>query len=183
MGWTSMSKPYKITEWFRGLFPVDKYEVLDVAIVHRIELYAAIKILATGEVSAAIWQLSYSNRSYYNFSYKDMDESCGPYLYNCPERILEVLTPTTNEYALKWREECWEMINARKKVRLRKGTIIKMHSSYYVCKDARRNRYEELDNNLKLYSRMNGDWTIPRHNLFSATTKILDTTEIMELAI
>ena len=43
---------------------------------------------------------------YYNFSYKDMDESMGPGYYDCPESILKLLSPTENKYALEWREKC-----------------------------------------------------------------------------
>jgi hypothetical protein len=41
------------------------------------------------------------------FYYKDMDESCGPYAYAMPMRMLtklEQLAPTPEGYAAKWRE-------------------------------------------------------------------------------
>lgn len=31
------------------------------------------------------------------FGYKDMSETMGPYNYDCPARILDLLTPTDNE--------------------------------------------------------------------------------------
>ncbi|MEM4058437.1 MAG: hypothetical protein QXZ12_06920 [Thermoplasmata archaeon] len=37
---------------------------------------------------------------------KIMDENMGPYNYKCPQKILDLLTPTTNTYALKFRERC-----------------------------------------------------------------------------
>ena len=37
---------------------------------------------------------------------KDMTENVGPCESNCPKSILDLLTPTDNEYALKWRERC-----------------------------------------------------------------------------
>ena len=51
---------------------------------------------------------------YMNFGYKDMDETCEPYYYDCPESILALLSPTDNENALKWRAACHER-NAAKK--------------------------------------------------------------------
>lgn len=39
---------------------------------------------------------------------KIMDEDMGPYAYKCPHEILELLTRTTNRYALKWRAKNWE---------------------------------------------------------------------------
>lgn len=43
------------------------------------------------------------------FFYKDMDEACGPYSYNCPARILnqlDQLAPNPPGYAAKWRQAC-----------------------------------------------------------------------------
>jgi hypothetical protein len=38
--------------------------------------------------------------------YKFMQESLGPYFYDCPESILNLLTPTDSIYAKQWREKC-----------------------------------------------------------------------------
>ena len=35
-----------------------------------------------------------------------MSEDMGPYYFDCPEGILNLLTETDNEHALKWRESC-----------------------------------------------------------------------------
>ncbi len=35
-----------------------------------------------------------------------LTETMGPYNYGCPARILDLLSPTDNEYALAWREKC-----------------------------------------------------------------------------
>ncbi|NJM50250.1 MAG: hypothetical protein HC843_04650 [Sphingomonadales bacterium] len=40
--------------------------------------------------------------------YKDMDETMGPYHYNCPSKILNMLSPTENESAKEWRAKCRE---------------------------------------------------------------------------
>ena len=42
------------------------------------------------------------------FAYKDMDETCGPYQYDCPESILKLLTPTESKWANEWRAKCRE---------------------------------------------------------------------------
>lgn len=44
----------------------------------------------------------------YNFSYKEMDETCGPCYHDCPNVILDLLSPTENEYANEWRNKCRE---------------------------------------------------------------------------
>ncbi|WP_196769057.1 DUF6927 domain-containing protein [Neomoorella thermoacetica] len=77
------------------------------------------------EVFAVVCLLSYRPKDYFNFGYKDMSEDMGPYYYNCPERILKLLTPTENKLALEWREKCWERIRAKKaRPKLREGMII-----------------------------------------------------------
>jgi hypothetical protein len=40
------------------------------------------------------------------FGYKDMTEHMGPCESACPRHILDLLTPTTHEYALDWRARC-----------------------------------------------------------------------------
>ena len=60
------------------------------------------------KVFAVIFLTSVSNKDYYNFSYKDMDETMIPYAYDCPISILKLLTETDNEYANEWRKKCYE---------------------------------------------------------------------------
>jgi hypothetical protein len=78
------------------------------------------------EVFAAICLVHYNRRDREGtiFGYKDMDESMGPCEAECPAAILDLLTPTTNEHALAWRERCRTFI-ARRAVRprLRNGWI------------------------------------------------------------
>jgi len=45
---------------------------------------------------------------YGDFSYKDMDESCGPCEHKCPIGILKLLTETESESAKEWRDWCWK---------------------------------------------------------------------------
>jgi hypothetical protein len=65
-------------------------------------------------VFAAVVLTSVDNKDYHNFSYKDMDETVGPYQYSCPKSILDLLSPTDNEYANAWRERCYEVLKAKK---------------------------------------------------------------------
>ena len=55
-----------------------------------------------------VYLTSTNIKDYYNFGYKDMDESCGPCYYDCPKSILNLLSPTDNKYALEWRRKCYE---------------------------------------------------------------------------
>ena len=130
MGWTS----YNATHYKNGR--IDRkaecdayfleglnrgfYEVLKSCMVGS-TYYAAIKPLKKRGVAkeqyivipaeeqyvfAVVFLTSINMEDYDNFSYKDMDESCGPYRYECPKGILDLLTPTDNEYANQWREAC-----------------------------------------------------------------------------
>lgn len=98
--------------------PEYQYKVLDGGVVKFRTYYGAVeKInLKTGQrdVFAVVILLNYCRKDYYNFGYKDMDESMGPYEDNCPKRILELLTPTDNKNANDWRERCWKKINSKK---------------------------------------------------------------------
>ncbi len=48
------------------------------------------------------------------FGYKDMDESMGPFYYDCPKSILKESTIQT-ETAVKWRNDCTEHAKNKKK--------------------------------------------------------------------
>lgn len=81
--------------------------------------------IENGEVWAAIFLTSTNNKDYYNFSYKDMDETCGPYQCDCPESILKLLSETKSEYALAWRQRCRDKRKQKNALmRLPIGTVI-----------------------------------------------------------
>lgn len=81
-------------------------------------------------VGAVVCLTSTNNKDYFNFAYKDMDETMCPYQYNCPKGILDLLPPTENEYALEWRKQCYANLEAKKNPnnfnKLPVGTIIKV---------------------------------------------------------
>ena len=100
---------------------IGKFEVLKSCMVGS-TYYAAVKRTkfatetnpAESYVFAAIVLTSVDSKDYFNFSYKDMDETVGPYQYGCPKSILDLLSPTDNEYAKKWRERCYEVLKEKK---------------------------------------------------------------------
>lgn len=125
MGWTFMKKPRDVKEYFREQLTFNDNKVLDIAILHRSTMYAAVHNTKSGEVWAAIFPLKFVPNASdgYDFGYKDMDETMGPVESECPERILKLLTPTDREYAIQWRERCWDTIKLRKL--FRKGNRIR----------------------------------------------------------
>ena len=81
-------------------------------------------------VFAAIFLTSIDSKDYFNFSYKDMDETAGPCYYDCPKGILDLLTPTDSEWANNWRAKCREQLakkhNPNALNKLPVGTLIKV---------------------------------------------------------
>ena len=110
-----------------------KCEVLKSSMVGS-TYYAAVKSLNKTNGYECVWAaicLTNTNmREYFNFAYKDMDETCGPYKHDCPKGILDLLSPTENEYALEWRKQCYENLAKKKNPngfnKLPVGTIIKV---------------------------------------------------------
>ena len=101
-----------------------KSTVLDYAVCKRTTLYVAVEriIKETNErvVTAAIVLFNFNKKEY---GYKDMDETMGPYNYDCPIRIINLLTPTTNEFALEWRKGCLEYHNKLKGCIMKEGQV------------------------------------------------------------
>ncbi len=92
--------------------------------------YAAAQRLENGvgrEVFAIVCLVRWNprDRDGLIFGYKDMDETCGPNEAACPGRILALLSPTDNAYALAWRERCRIRV-ARAKRRLDDGMRIRL---------------------------------------------------------
>lgn len=88
------------------------------------------------------------NAKHENFGWKCIGERAGPVEDKCPKDILELLTPTQNVEAIKWRERCWENIKKREAIKLATGDIIEFKSpvkftnglveSRFIIKDAKR---------------------------------------------
>lgn len=100
---------------------IGRYEVLKSSMIGS-TYYAAVKktIFATEEkpeninVFAMVCLTNTDAEDHFNFAYKDMDESCGPYKYDCPKGILDLLTPTESEFANEWRNRCRENLEKKK---------------------------------------------------------------------
>ena len=105
-------------------------KVLDSACVGNRVYYAAAQTIENeraGEVVAIVCLVRWNPRAKdeLHFGYKDMDETWGPCEDSCPERILRLLTPTTNESALDWRRRCLARLRTRSR-KLEDGMRIKL---------------------------------------------------------
>ena len=153
MGWTSyhathykngkVDRKAECDAYFMEGLNAGYYDILKSAMVGR-TYYAAVKPLqrynSNNEivdipkeeqyVFAAVFLTSTDMKDYWNFSYKNMDESSGPYECDCPKGILDLLTPTESEYANNWRKQCYENIAKKKNPnalnKLPVGTVIKV---------------------------------------------------------
>jgi len=86
--------------------------VLRSALVKMRVYYAAVEqvVAATDkrEVWGAVSLVDYNprDREGYICGYKDMSEPMGPCECDCPDAILDLLTPTDHQYAEEWRARC-----------------------------------------------------------------------------
>ena len=110
--------------------PERRSRVLRSALVSMRTYYAAVEVLRLDkprEVFAVVCLVKYNprDREGYIFGYKDMDETMGPYESECPVAVLDLLTPTDNQYALEWRARCCRAAEARaSRPKLRCGQIV-----------------------------------------------------------
>ncbi len=64
------------------------------------------------------------------WGYKDMDESMGPFCYDCPLDLIRKAGPTKHHTAQTWRDAV-ESFHARSTRKLTVGTKIRMYSNNY----------------------------------------------------
>lgn len=105
MGWTFMGRPQDVRAELRELYQSQFTQVIDDAVIGR-TYYCAVEVNKPGkprEVYAGVALYSLKGGE---FGYKEMDESMGPYYFECPIRILDKLTPPTSSYAAEWRNKC-----------------------------------------------------------------------------
>jgi hypothetical protein len=115
MGWTSTYKTpgqsmdeFFMQELFTGLDGSQPYEIVASAFKNRV-WYAAVKDTKTGDTVAMVVLVTFAPRdSQFNITYKDMTEEVGPCERECPNRILDLLTPIKSEWANQWRADCRE---------------------------------------------------------------------------
>lgn len=137
MGWTSYHATYYDTHGkidrkkeIESQFS-DGYSVVKSAMVGSV-YYGAIR--HGDDVFGLVVLTSTNARDYYNFGYKMMDETEGPYYNRCPKSILDLLTPTDSEFANRWRARCRENLSKPTKAQrlnaLPIGTIIEIGGAF-----------------------------------------------------
>src|SRR5690606_19359623 len=113
-------------EFFEQEYP--HIEFIETAVIKNV-FYAACRNRKDpkGTVWAMVCLISRkrSPDEYFNFTYKPMEETEGPYYHDAPERILDILSPTDHEYAVKWRERCRERLAKKKAIKVGVGDKIR----------------------------------------------------------
>ena len=139
MGWTYTYKPsyQSASAFLREQFDEDgerfRWETLDISVVKFRTAYAAIrktcKSSGASLVFGVVCLLDYRPHDQYNFGWKEVEESMGPCESECPARILDLLTPTDEKFAIEWRQRCRERLeqldrNRRLMASLKPGDIL-----------------------------------------------------------
>ena len=121
MGWLYQSRMrgQSNREWFEKEF--SSLEFLECA-TYLGTFYAAVRPKAKPETPAMCLVIlcRWIPNDVYNFGYKDMDETMGPYGARCPEKVLKALGPLEPgkyPYAEEFRRLCWDLVNRRKAAR------------------------------------------------------------------
>jgi len=83
-------------EWI-GADGEQHYDLLDAMTVRNAVIYAAVRDRQTNLVSCWVTLISWT-RGGFNFCHKELDEGMGPGEATCPERILDLLSPTDELY-------------------------------------------------------------------------------------
>lgn len=95
----------------------------------------------------------------YNFGTKIIDETAGPAQSEAPKKLIAMLSPTENEYALAWRKRCLE--NAiRSADRRRNGKYLRqlLEGSQIIVNDPAHTVVDIIDHNGKRTYKVLNKW-------------------------
>jgi len=131
MGWTeyyAYGEKDKKELMIKDLEQYGTIKVLKSAMVGNV-FYGACRAQNSQEIWGIVCLTSLKNGY---FAYKDMDETMHPYYYDCPVSIINMLTPTNNEQANKWRQCCLERKHKQKQLSLLPlGAVIEVNGERY----------------------------------------------------
>ena len=134
LGWiyTHRDTRESLLQFFQREFHTERVEVLDCAPVGFCECYVALRLAGRdypempGDPVVAVAVMTHHSQGYYNFGYKAADETMGPCIDRCPERIMRMLTPIRElvkggvysgdsqaSWSRQWRLRCWKVGQSR----------------------------------------------------------------------
>lgn len=111
VGWTNESNKALMTKEIErsGQIKVQKASVVNGV------YYGALQMVNDPTHVWAMVCLMRRSERFGEFSYKDIDETCGPVESKCPACILKLLTPTDSDWANEWRARCWDYAKGNSK--------------------------------------------------------------------
>jgi hypothetical protein len=124
-----------------------------------------------GQVFALVMPFSNDRKGY--FVFKEQDETMGPYDTRCPDRILDLLTPTGDDNAKDWRAKCrafndQERAAREQAKRVTEGTVIrtaeplffgKSYGHFDTFRHVKRNTFVAMRDGLPVVRvSLGGDW-------------------------
>lgn len=161
MGWTSVNKPkgMSLDEFFNKEFKCDSLKLIGNGYTKNLsEYYRACYNVEKGVYFALVCKIHFG-KGYYNFSYKDMDESENPYLYNCPKRIMDIIerSQPVNDMSKEWRMNVHKVLDTK----LTKGKVITFKKPIDFGEFSE-NTFRYLGNNKFRSMNHGGVYTIPK---------------------
>ena len=151
MGWTfGYSKPSEIKQMVLNSFKeTGYYELIDIkSTQYGKHMWVAIKNKETNQ-SIILLYLIQKNAGRDGWGYKDMDESMGPYVHDCPLELIEKTTGDGREYSINWRKAVVEYHATRKhNAKANIGDVVEVYGKKYklIEKIRRSWRAESLEN-------------------------------------
>jgi len=127
------------------------YKVLRSALVKMKRYYAAVqksdKTVNTTQVFCVVCLVNYNLRDKegYIFGYKDMDETMGPGVTDCPADILDLLTSTDSEWANEWRDRCRKRLT---KVLPKDGQVIVLNTPMRFTDKTTHSRFRVVEHKI-----------------------------------
>ena len=161
MGWTSVNKPkgMSLDEFFDKEFKCDSLKLIGKGYTKNLsEYYRACYNVEKGVYFALVCKIHFG-KGYYNFSYKDMDESENPYFYNCPKRIMDIIerSKPVNDMSKEWRMKVHKVLDTK----LIKGKVITFKKPIDFGEFSE-NTFRYLGNNKFRSMNHGGVYTIPK---------------------
>ena len=161
MGWTSVNKPkgMSLDEFFDKEFKCDSLKFIGKGYTKNLsEYYRACYNVEKGVYFALVCKIHFG-KGYYNFSYKDMDESEDPYFYNCPKRIMDIIerSQPVNDMSKEWRMKVHKVLDTK----LTKGKVITFKKPIDFGEFSE-NTFRYLGNNKFRSMSHGGVYTIPK---------------------
>ena len=161
MGWTSVNKPkgMSLDEFFDKEFKCDSLKLIGKGYTKNLsEYYRACYNVEKGVYFALVCKIHFG-KGYYNFSYKNMDESENPYFYNCPKRIMDIIerSQPVNDMSKEWRMKVHKVLDTK----LTKGKVITFKKPLDFGEFSE-NTFRYLGNNKFRSMNHGGVYTIPK---------------------